>query len=160
MEAVREAVREALPGDHQRVGELLGELVDRVVAQRGGSLLVDPDRQGSGTVVPPLSDLLGDGDRLVLLGTLDDVVTGVMICHHEERAGHGRHGVLDACFVESEARGLGLGHLLLDSALAWLGSQGCVGVDGVALPGDRAAKSFFEAAGFKARAITMHRPLG
>jgi ribosomal protein S18 acetylase RimI-like enzyme len=160
MEAVREAVREALPVDHQRFAELLAELVEGIVTQRGGSLLIDPDRRGSGTVVPPLSELLDDGHRLVLVGTLDDVVTGVMVCHHEDRAGHGRHGVLDACFVEPEARGVGLGHLLLDSALAWLGSQGCVGVDGAALPGDRAAKSFFEAAGFKARVITMHRPLG
>jgi hypothetical protein len=30
-------------------------------------------------------------------------------------------------------------------------------VDGIALPGDRQAKNFYESAGFKARMLTMHR---
>ena len=68
--------------------------------------------------------------------------------------------MLDACYVEPGARGVGLGRLLLDAAVAWLEAQGCPGVDGVALPGDRAAKSFYESAGFKARLLTMHRALG
>jgi len=108
----------------------------------------------------PLPDLIADARCLVVMGTLDGVVTGMAVCHHEERGIHGRQGRLDACYVEPGARGVGLGRLLLDTALAWLESEGCAGADGVALPGDRTAKSFFEAAGFKARMITMHRPLG
>ena len=68
-------------------------------------------------------------------------------------------GVLDLCFVESGAREVGLGHLLVEHALAWFREQGCTGVDGSAHPGDRAAKNFFESAGFKARLLVMHRPL-
>ena len=52
-----------------------------------------------------------------------------------------------------------MGRLLLDRSLAWMAEQGCAGVDGTALPGDRGAKSFYESAGFKARLLTMHRPL-
>jgi GNAT superfamily N-acetyltransferase len=150
-----EAVREAVLADEERFGELMAELMAGIVSQRGGSLLVDPDHAPGG-----LSGLLDDHSRLVLVGTLDGVVTGVAICHHEERAGHGRQGVFDACYVEPGARGMGLGGLLLDRATAWFESLGCVGIDGVALPGDRSAKRFFEAAGFKARMITMHRRLG
>ncbi len=94
------------------------------------------------------------------MGTLDDVVTGVAVGRHEGRGAQGRWGILDVCYVEPAARGLGLGQLLVEAVLAWLGAEGCTGVDGVALPGDRTAKSFFESAGFKARAITMHRTLG
>jgi hypothetical protein len=49
--------------------------------------------------------------------------------------------------------------LLLDTAVTWLEDHRCQGVDGIALPGDRAAKNFFESAGFKARMLTMYREL-
>jgi hypothetical protein len=49
---------------------------------------------------------------------------------------------------------------LVEAAVSWLEGQGAVGVDGTALPGDRQAKNFFESAGFKARVLTMYRPLG
>jgi GNAT superfamily N-acetyltransferase len=132
-----------------------------VSLQRGGSLLIDPEGEWSGPALAgALTGLLEDHRHLVLVGTLDGVVTGVAVSHHDDRGGHGRLGTLDACYVEPGARGQGLGRLLLDAALAWLTGQGCHGVDGVALPGDRAGKNFYEGAGFKARMLTMHRPLG
>jgi GNAT superfamily N-acetyltransferase len=94
------------------------------------------------------------------MGTLDGSVTGCAACHVAVLADGARLGVIDACYVEPEARGVGLGHLLVATAMAWLEAQGCTGVDGVALPGDRAAKGFFESSGFKARLLTMHHALG
>ena len=77
---------------------------------------------------------------------------------HVESLSDGRLlGHLDVCYVEPDARGVGLGRLLLDGVVGWLNGRGCVGVDGLALPGDREAKNFYEAAGFKARLLTMHR---
>jgi len=154
-----EAVRPARPGDGPRVEELVAELLEWVVPQRGGALLLG----GAGR--PPLAhlghttfgELLADPRRHVLVGTLDSVVTGAAACHVEDRPDGGRWGVLDGCYVEDGARGVGLGHLLAAAALAWLRDQGCAGVDGQALPGDRTAKQFFESAGFKARLLTMHR---
>jgi GNAT superfamily N-acetyltransferase len=155
-----EAVRAAVPEDGPRVGELVAELVVAISPQRGGSLLIDPDREWSGTALAgSLARLLDDDRHLVLVGTLDGAVTGVAVCHHDDRGGHGRLGSLDACYVEPEARGQGLGGLLLDAAMAWFAAQGCHGVDGVALPGDRAGKNFYEGAGFKARMLIMHRRL-
>jgi GNAT superfamily N-acetyltransferase len=148
-----EAVREAVPGDAQRFAELRDEFRTTVTGHRGGPLAVDPGPD-------PLAVLLEDPAHLVLMATLDSVVTGFAHGHVLDLEGHGRRGVLDACFVEPEARGVGLGRLLLDEVMTWLGGQGCPGVDGVALPGDRTAKNFYEAAGFKARLLTMYRPLG
>ena len=68
-------------------------------------------------------------------------------------------GIVDACYVEPEARGVGVGRALLDDLVAWFASSGCRGVDVTALPGDRATKNFLEGAGFKARLLTMHRTL-
>jgi GNAT superfamily N-acetyltransferase len=162
-----EAVRVATPGDAGRLVELTGELLGTVTSQRGGSFLVEPGlgigggtEDDDGSVEGHLRARTEDPGTVVLVGTVDGAVVGFALGRVEDRGGHGRQGLLDACYVEPMARGVGVGRLLLDTVVAWLEGQGCLGVDGTALPGDRGAKNFFEAAGFKARMLTMHRPLG
>jgi GNAT superfamily N-acetyltransferase len=157
-----ESVRVASEHDQDRLVELAGALVATLSAQRGGLHLVepaldDPDGPGLGE---RLELALRRPDAQVLVGMLDEVVVAFAACSVEEDRRGARRGRLDACFVEEGARGVGVGRLLMDRSLAWLGEQGCVGVDGVALPGDRTAKTFYEGAGFKARLLTMHRELG
>lgn len=153
-----EEVRAATDDDAPQLRQLSDALVGAVTAQRGGSMLVDPGVSPA-ELARRLLELLGDPHYLVTVGTIDGAVTGFAVCHVEELEGHGRRGILDACYTETEARGVGVGRLLLDRSLAWLRESGCTGVDGIALPGDRAAKNFFEAAGFKARMLTMYREL-
>lgn len=43
--------------------------------------------------------------------------------------------------------------------LDWFRSQGCVGVEATALPGQRATKNFFEEQGLQARLLTVYRSL-
>jgi GNAT superfamily N-acetyltransferase len=154
-----EAVRSATADDASSLARLLDELHQNVATQRGGQLLIEDD--GGEVLRTDPGDLLAqtsvDPSRLLLVGLLDDVVIGFALCHVDTRR-RGR-GVLDACYVEQHARDVGVGRLLLDSAVAWLADQGCSGIDGTALPGDRSAKNFFEAAGFKARVLTMYRAL-
>ncbi len=156
-----ESVRPAAADDQQRLVVLADELVASVTAQRGGGLLVASALDGTGG--RSLGDLLGPlldrPDALVLVGALDGVVVGFAVTTYEVDGRGSRWGRLGACFVEEEARAVGVGRLLLERSLAWLADQGCAGVDGTALPGDRGAKSFFESAGFKARLLTMHRRL-
>ncbi len=102
--------------------------------------------------------LLADRRRQVLVGTLDDAVVGLAVGRIDQ-VGDATIGIVDACYVEPEARELGVGRALLDSSVEWLQRSGCRGVDASALPGDRLTKGFFEAAGFKARMITMHQGL-
>jgi len=155
-----EGVRPAEPADAFRFAELVGALRNAIVSQRGGAQLV----AGSVPVAPGLSDvehfqaLLTDEARVVLVGTIDGIVVGVAVGAAERRADGSQVGHLEACYVEPGARGVGVGRLLLDSVVAWCDEHGCEGIDGVALPGDRPAKQFFEAAGFKARLLVMHRP--
>ena len=156
-----EGVRTATVDDAERIGRLSEEFLAGVASSRGGSLLMGgaAGPPGGAALAERLPELVGDADRLVLVGTIDGAVTGFALCHLEEGGGRGGRGVLDACYVEPGARGVGVGRLLLDTALAWMGEQGCTGVDGTALPGDRGAKNFFESAGFKARRLTMYRSL-
>ncbi|HET9059517.1 MAG TPA: GNAT family N-acetyltransferase, partial [Acidimicrobiales bacterium] len=62
-------------------------------------------------------------------------------------------------YVQPSARRQGVGRALLADAAGWAVETGCAGLDGTALPGDRVAKSFFEAVGMRARMLVMHRAL-
>jgi GNAT superfamily N-acetyltransferase len=160
--APTEAVRTATAEDTPRLCELAEELRAGIISQRGGSLLTGPGRHDGGGVPGWVEEHLGDQATLVLVGTLDEVVIGFAVCHLEAGSGEGvrsQRGALDACFVEPGARGVGVGRLLLDMAVSWIREHGARGMDGIALPGDRAAKNFYESAGFKARMLTMHREI-
>jgi GNAT superfamily N-acetyltransferase len=106
-----------------------------------------------------LAKVLADPDQRVAVAGAPGVPVAFMLCRLGTSEGGGSRGVIDACYVEPDARGKQVGRLLMEDALAWFAARGCDGVDGTAFPGDRQAKSFFEAAGFKARMLVMHRPL-
>ncbi len=157
-----DGVRPATAEDRTRLRELAAGLLTDILAHRGGPQLFGSDpwaADGTG-FADRVTAAVGRPGQLVLVGTLDHAVAGFACGRVAERGDRSRHGHLDACYVEPGARGIGIGHLLLDAVLAWFQSQGAVGVDGIALPGDRAAKNFFESAGFKARMLTMHRAFG
>ena len=103
-----EAVRTATVEDTRRLLELSEEFVRGVTSTRGGSLLVQAslEASGDGGLVGRLPQLLGDDTCLVLVGTIDEVVTGFALCHVEDLAGQGRRGILDGCYVEPGARGV------------------------------------------------------
>jgi GNAT superfamily N-acetyltransferase len=155
----REAVREATEADGARIRQLADELRATVMAQRGGAqLMVDAAGAGMTSVDPaPAGSGVAETGSRVLVGCLDDVVVGFATCRVDD-VRQPPVGLLGACYVEPDARGVGVGHLLLEAALGWLAERGCPSVDGPALPGDRRAKNFYESAGFKARLLTMHRP--
>ena len=157
------AVRHVARGDVAAVAELLDGLVGELTVARGGPELVGDHldlvraaARGDLTLGrDPLEPL--DGRRLVV-GTIDGVVVGMASARHQ-RTRAGRRGVVDCCYVEPGARRVGVGEALLADVVGWLGRTGCDAVDTVALPGRRDGKSLFEANGFKARLIVMHRPL-
>ena len=155
-----EQVRTATVDDLGRVLELLADFSTERAGRRGAELVRPED--GLGALPSPteasLAPYLASPGRTALLGTLDDWVAAVALCRVDD-GGVERRGVLDMCFVEPGAREVGLGHLLMEAALAWFVSAACRGVDGTAFPGARAAKNFFESSGFKARLLVMHRAL-
>jgi GNAT superfamily N-acetyltransferase len=68
--------------------------------------------------------------------------------------------LVEFCYVEADARGVGVGTALMAAAVDWSAGRGCEEVDALALPGDRATKQRLEAAGFTARLLTLSRRLG
>jgi GNAT superfamily N-acetyltransferase len=106
-----------------------------------------------------LQRLLADPRRRVLVGTIDDAVVG-MATGRVDPVGEASIGIVDGLYVEPACRRVGVGTRLLEGLIGWFEASGCRSVDATALPGDRDTKNFFEGSGFKARLITMHKPLG
>ncbi|MHB1517054.1 MAG: GNAT family N-acetyltransferase [Acidimicrobiales bacterium] len=152
-------MRTATLSDTGRLAEMISELVDSLLGARGGAELIG-DRLGTpDRSLGPQDDLASmifDERRLVLVGSIDRVTVGMGLWRRTA-ADVGSRGILDACYVDPEARGVGLGRLLMEAGLTWCAEMGCHAVDGLALPGDRVAKNFYEVSGFKARLLTMHR---
>ncbi|HXW33417.1 MAG TPA: GNAT family N-acetyltransferase [Acidimicrobiales bacterium] len=157
-----EGVRQAQRDDSERCAAICMRAVNELDQMRGGTMFA---RRETGLVAKALSRpggldrLLSDPRRVVLVGTLDDVVIALAVGRVDD-VGEVSVGVVDALYVEPEARGVGVGRELIETLTSSFLAHGCVGVDAAALPGDRSSKNFFEAAGFKARLITMYRPIG
>ena len=154
---MEESTRQAQLPDVDQVVALLEEGRASIADARGGALWLH--RQAA---PPPLDDFVTSAIEspawLVQLCTIDDVALGVLI-GEAELIRDQLVGVVRELFVTPEARGVGLGELMMDAMVAWAGGAGCVGVDGYALPGDRATKNFFETFGLVARGIVVHRRL-
>jgi GNAT superfamily N-acetyltransferase len=99
-------------------------------------------------------------DATLYVGEFHQAVVGLAAAtvtvrpHASERSGR-----IECCYVEEEARGVGVGTALMDSMVAWCSQRGCRSVDALALPGDRLTKQRFEGAGFTARLLVLNRPL-
>jgi GNAT superfamily N-acetyltransferase len=68
-------------------------------------------------------------------------------------------GSIDELYVKPDQRRQGVGRLLAGQLIEWCQAKGAGSIDAKALPGSRAVKSFFEAEGFTARLLVMHRRL-
>lgn len=106
-----------------------------------------------------LLTMADEPDHLLVAGRIDGVVVGYAAAHLETLADGGRLAVVTDIFTHVEARGVGVGEAMMNEVLSWAREQGCVGVDSLALPGDRQTKNFFETFGLVARAIVVHRRL-
>ena len=154
-----EGVRPAVGEDAEACAELCRRAVDEIGHIRGGEWLLAREAAAvMDALLRPggLEDLVAASGQRVLVGTIDAAVVGLAV-GHVDQVGTDVLGVVDGCYVEPDARGVGVGRALLDALVVFFAGSGCRGVDAAALPGDRGTKNFYEAAGFKARLITLHQ---
>jgi len=150
-----EAARLALPPDLPVCAELLAQALAAARTQRGGATLAGPITAG---------DLLDRWDTnvgtVLLVGEFHHVVVGIGAATTQRRHPTDTlSGRIECCYVEEEARGVGVGTALMDGLVAWCATQGTTDIDALALPGDRISKQRLEAAGFTARLLTLNRRL-
>jgi GNAT superfamily N-acetyltransferase len=99
---------------------------------------------------------LTDGPNPVWVATIDDVVVGYL---HLDVSADASTATVRQVYVQPEARELGLGDALLETAMHHARAAGCTALEAVALPGDRDTKNLYERAGVTARLLVMRRTL-
>lgn len=146
---------QAVASDLPRLLELVDVAREELTAQRGGRIWAARE----GRAVPAESALtaaLDDGDQLVVVGCVDAYPAGYGVVRIEKLRTGELLGVVDDVFTEAPFRGVGVGEAVMNELVAFGRDRGCIGVDALALPGDRETKNFFESFGLKARALLVH----
>jgi GNAT superfamily N-acetyltransferase len=154
-----EGHRPAADGDVERVAELAAGAARELLGERGGPVWAVVEGR-LGFTPAAIAAEIARPDVQAFVGTLDEVVVGYAIVGEQPLRDGSRLAVLTDVYVEPEARGLGLGEMLLEDAIAWAEARGCRGIDAMALPGMRESKNLFERFGLKARRIVVHRAFG
>ena len=139
-------VRPAKPDDE--------ETLRRLRAQ--AALVRNAEFERQAAVFPELRADWSNVNRRVWLGGLENTELGYLLGAIVPLASRANVGVIEAIYVESEARACGIGERMLSVALDWFRAQACVGVEATALPGARATKNFFEEHGLKTRLLTVY----
>lgn len=122
---------------------------------RGGAALV-----GDATTVSLLDRWTETGETTQLLvGEYEGAVVGLLAVSALPGPRGATNGLVACCYVETGARGVGVGTALMEAAVAWCTAQGCETIDALALPGDRTTKQRLEGSGFTARLLTLSRRL-
>jgi GNAT superfamily N-acetyltransferase len=155
---VSETARIAVVDDLGDLEWLARQAIEQMRSLRGGVLWsLTLGRQEP--VRASLEAALVDPDRRVVVGLIDDTVVGYGAVAIQGLADGRPLGVIEELFVAEGARSVGVGEAMMDLLVEWCTARRCVGIDAVALPGDRETKNFFETFGLKARALVVHRAL-
>ena len=149
--------RLAQPGD---VGDL-ERLYDRLAEEQRAIRSIWPYADGLPEPVGrSLSRLVEQPDGVVAVGFIDGVPLGFLTGFEQpllDPIADRTIGVVHLIFTEHEARGVGVGAVMLELAMQEFRDREIDLFDAWVSPGHRMAKNFFESNGFKARSITMHR---
>jgi N-acetylglutamate synthase-like GNAT family acetyltransferase len=97
-------------------------------------------------------------DRSVFLGSFDDTTVGLAVAHIDRLPAE-TIATMDLCYVEPEARDVGVGESLVFAVMHWARDAGATALQALAAPGDRATKRLLESAGFKTRLLILQRPV-
>lgn len=158
MLTINEGARPAQAADIAALAALAAAAKAEFEVLRGGSIWSRLEARPD-----PLADSLrGDlrsAEAHLVAGTIDDTIVGfgaVRLVGLSDGQTIGRVGDI---YVTPDARGVGVGEAIMDALVEWASARGCVGVDSLALPGDRATKNFFETHGLVARSIIVYRAL-
>ena len=146
-------------GEHVGVlAQLLAEAVAEQVDARGGWVWSRREVR-TRPFEESIAEALERPDSAVWIGEIDGAPVGYAIAAVEPLQTGEMLGRVTDLYVAPGAREVSVGETLIGEVLEWCTERGCVGVDSMALPGNRATKNFFETFGFTARLLVLHRKL-
>ena len=150
------SARRATDTDVVDVAKLCASAIEELRPHRGGAVWAMREARRE-PLQMSLQATMDEG--LLAVACIDEAIVGyagvdLLPLHDGDVLGR-----LNDIYVMPDARGVGCGEALIKLVESWCLEQGCIGIDSLALPGDRATKNFFETFGLVARAIRVHRPL-
>ena len=155
-----EAARPAQSSDVEAITDLARVAVGELGLLRGGPVWQLQDARTEPIHEGVAADVaLRPEQGITVVGTIDGAIVGYGVSHLEVLSDGSVLAEVSDLYVDPEARGVGLGEAMMDLLVAHATQAGAIGIDALALPGDRATKNFFETFGLKARAIVVHRSL-
>jgi GNAT superfamily N-acetyltransferase len=150
-------VRDAEAADVPSLTELYQRLEEEMAALRPAWPLVDGLAH---PVSDAISERIADAAWRTYVAHLEGVPVGFLFGRDEETLPQGRGeriGSVRLLYTDREAREVGVGEAMMERFLDEARRRGISLFDAHVSPGHRLAKNFFEAYGFKARSIVMHR---
>lgn len=145
------SVRAAAPADVAWCRQLLHDHDDAVRSERGGRWHLDHDLVDDQPWPAP--------DDHLVVGCIDDAVVGFGRAHLSPASTGEVLAVVSELVVHPDARSIGVGSAVLAAIEAWAVSNGCAAIESHVLPGNRAAKNFFERVGMKTRKMRVSADL-
>lgn len=155
-----EAARRAVLADAGTLALLAREGVAELRPNRGGQIW--SLREAHAEPIEPIIDSFLDDDddrRLAVVGSIDGTVVGYALMTIEPLHDGALVAMVSDLYVDPGARRVGVGEAMMDLLIAEATAAGAIGIDALALPGDRDTKNFFETFGLTARALLVHRVL-
>lgn len=149
--------RPADEGDVQDLAQLLVEAEADMSPQRGGAALLASHERATSATDTVLA-ALNDDDTMVWCGVWEGVVVGYSIARSSHE-GDAMIVTITDLYTTPQARDVGIGEVLLETAIAWAIGIDAVAIDAHALPGARESKNLYERLGLTARLITVRRDL-
>jgi len=137
--------------------ELLTAAESELRTQRGGAAFLAAHPRTAG-VSEAIHEALNDAETMVWCGIWELAVVGYAIASLSEEDGETIVTVRDI-FTTPAAREVGVGEVLLETAIAWAIALDAAAIDGYSLPGARESKNLYERLGLTARLITVRRTL-
>ena len=101
-------------------------------------------------------DIVGDTKYRLLVGLSDGVIHGYLLVEIFKPL---HKALIKQVFVDSSARQLGLGAMLIEHSEKIARESGCTVLEGLALPGDRDMKNLFERATMSAQLLIVGKNL-
>jgi ribosomal protein S18 acetylase RimI-like enzyme len=98
-------------------------------------------------------------DEHLVLGCIDGVVVGYGLAYLSPTT-TGQLCMINEIVVHPEAQAIGVGSAVLAEVRAWAIEESCQAIESQVLPGNRAAKNFFERVGMKTRKMRVSADLG
>ena len=155
-----ESCRPAVAGDVDAIIRMAAEHAKSIAQDRGADLLLRRELSfDEDELRARIEAAIDEPGSLLLVGTYDGVVFGYALAVFEELDDGALLARVEQLLVEEEAREVGIGETVMNAIVDEARSRGCIGIDSLALPGDRETKNFFESFGLKARQLVVHRSL-